>query len=496
MIDHNIPADHIDVLIVGAGISGIDAAYRIQTGNPGLRYAILEARDAIGGTWDLFRYPGVRSDSDMVTLGFPFRPWRQEKSIADGADIRDYVRETARAFGIDKAIRFRHRAVAADWSSASARWTVDVETDAGVRRITCGFLFLCAGYYDYAAGHAPDWPGRDGFAGRVVHPQFWPQDIDLHGKRVVVIGSGATAVTLVPALARTAMHVTMLQRSPTYIVAQPARDAKAQALRRWLPAAIADPIIRWKNVVYGIFTYWFARSKPEKMRALIRTGVRGQLGEDFDVDRHFNPRYNPWDQRLCLVPDGDLFAALREKRATIVTDIIARFTPDGLLLQSGEALPADVVVSATGLAIKLMGGMALGVDGVAKAPAGRLVYKGAMLEGVPNLAFAFGYTNASWTLKCDLTARFVSRLLRHMDRRGYASVVPTPQDAGIEREPLLDFQSGYVERAAAIMPRQGPRAPWRVHQNYARDLLSFLTGRVEDGVLRFTKRSGVTRTAA
>jgi len=292
------------------------------------------------------------------------------------------------------------------------------------------------------------------------------------------------------------MHVTMLQRSPTYIVAQPARDAKAQTLRRWLPAAIADPIIRWKNVVYGIFTYWFARSKPEKMRALIRTGVRGQLGEDFDVDRHFNPRYNPWDQRLCLVPDGDLFAALREKRATIVTDTIARFTPDGLLLQSGEALPADVVVSATGLSIKLMGGMTLGVDGVAKAPAGRLVYKGAMLEGVPNLAFAFGYTNASWTLKCDLTARFVSRLLRHMDRRGYASVVPTPQDAGIEREPLLDFQSGYVERAAAIMPRQGPRAPWRVHQNYARDLLSFLTGRVEDGVLRFTKRSGVTRTAA
>ena len=495
MTDHNIPADHIDVLIVGAGISGIDAAYRIQTGNPGLRYAILEARDAIGGTWDLFRYPGVRSDSDMVTLGFPFRPWRQEKSIADGADIRDYVRETARAFGIDKAIRFRHRGVAADWSSASARWTVDVETDAGVRRITCGFLFLCAGYYDYAAGHAPDWPGRDGFAGRVVHPQFWPQDIDLHGKRVVVIGSGATAVTLVPALARTAMHVTMLQRSPTYIVAQPARDAKAQTLRRWLPAAIADPIIRWKNVVYGIFTYWFARSKPEKMRALIRTGVRGQLGEDFDVDRHFNPRYNPWDQRLCLVPDGDLFAALRAGKASVVTGEIETFTETGLRLTSGEELEADIIVTATGLKLRLMGGIQIEVDGKPVEVGSTTIYKSVMLSDVPNLASVFGYTNASWTLKSDLIDDYFCRLLDHMDRHGYAICTPRRGDAAMADEPTLPLTSGYIQRAKNLLPKQGTKKPWRMNQNYALDVIALRFGAIDDGALEFKRLGQASRAA-
>ncbi len=480
-------AERIDVLIVGAGLSGIDAGYRLQTGNPGLSYTIFEARDAIGGTWDLFRYPGVRSDSDMATLGFPFRPWRGDKAIADGAEIRDYVRDTARVYGIDTRIRMHHRVTAAAWSSDAARWTVDYETGGVARQISCGFLFLCSGYYDYAAGHAPTWPGMESFTGAIVHPQFWPEDLDVAGRRVVVIGSGATAVTLVPALAARAAHVTMLQRSPTYIVSRPARDRGADKLRERLPAGVADSVIRWKNIALTTFLYAFARRKPEKLKKMIFEGQRRALGPDFDMGGHFSPPYDPWDQRLCLVPDGDLFKTLRKGTAAIVTDHIDRFTPDGIALRSGGALPADVIVTATGLRMKLMGGATLTVDGATVDPGSRMLYKGAMLEGVPNFAFAVGYTNASWTLKCDITARFVSRLLAYMKRRGQASVRPEAKPGSSSEAPMLDLKSGYVERAAGLLPRQGTRAPWRVRQNYTLDLLAFRTGRMADGVLRYER---------
>ncbi len=482
------PIEHLDVLVVGAGLSGIDAAYRLQTGSPGRSLAVFEARDAIGGTWDLFRYPGIRSDSDMTTLGFPFRPWREERSIVEGADIRRYIGETASEFGIDKRIRLRHRMVSAAWSSADARWTIDYAQDGEHAQLTCAFLFMCAGYYDYAEGHAPIWPGMANFGGQVVHPQFWPADLDVSGKRVVVVGSGATAVTLVPALVQQGATVTMLQRSPSYIVSVPAVDRWALRLRKWLPRRIADAAVRWKNIALSIFIFNLARRRPAKMKHMIATGQQRALGPDFDM-AHLTPRYDPWDQRLCLVPDADLFAAIRSGGATIATDEIAAFTPEGLRLASGKALPADIVVTATGLKMKLMGGAQLSVDGVAVDLAQRMLYKGAMLEGVPNFAFAVGYTNASWTLKCDLTARFVSRLLNFMARKSLASVVPQAAPGATADEPMLNLKSGYIERAAAALPRQGARAPWRVHQNYARDLFAFRTGRMKDGVLQFGAKS-------
>ena len=491
------PREHLDVLVVGAGLSGIDAAYRLQTGSPGRSFAVFEARDAIGGTWDLFRYPGVRSDSDMATLGFPFRPWRGEKSIVDGGDICTYIRDTAKHYRLDARIRLRHRVIAASWSSDAGCWTIEYEVDGARLRLTCGFLFMCSGYYDYDSGHAPSWPGLERFGGQVVHPQFWPAGLDVRDKQVVVIGSGATAVTLVPALARQgAAHVTMLQRSPTYIVSVPARDKKAAALRRLLPARLADAAIRWKNIAFSIFIYDLARRKPDKLKRLIAHGQKRALGPDFEMAGHFTPSYQPWDQRLCLVPDGDLFRALRKGEASIVTDEIERFTDTGLVLKSGAERDADLVVTATGLTVKLMGGAALVVDGVAVETASRMLYKGTMLEGVPNFAFAVGYTNASWTLKCDLSARFVSRLLNYMARRGLGSVRPEAPDSERSVEPMLDLKSGYVARAAGLLPRQGQKAPWRVYQNYARDLLAFRTGRMRDGSLRFEKRTVATRQSA
>jgi len=481
------PLEHLDVLIIGAGISGIDFAYHLQTRCPDKSYAILEARDAIGGTWDLFRYPGVRSDSDMYTLGFPFRPWAGDKAIVEGPEIRAYVEETARAFGIDRRIRFRHRVTGASWSSAEARWTVEVEADGEARRFSCGFLYLASGYYDYEQGYRPDWPGEADFRGRIVHPQFWPEDLDTAGKRIVVIGSGATAVTLVPALAETAAHVTMLQRSPSYVVARPSRDRIAGWLQRRLPPGLADKATRWKNVLLGIFFFSRARKRPDKVRKLILNMAAESLPEGYDVERHFSPRYNPWDQRLCLVPDGDLFAAMKAGRVSVVTDTIERFMTDGLRLESGETLPADIIVTATGLVVKLLGGIALGVDGAPVNVADRFSYKGMMLSDVPNLAVVFGYTNASWTLKCDLTARTVCRLLRHMDRHGYASCAPRLGAVAPERAPMLDFSSGYVSRAAPFLPSQGPAPPWRVHQNYLKDLAAMRFRSVADSAMEFRR---------
>lgn len=481
------PGEHFDVLIVGAGLSGIGAAWHLQERCPGRTYAILEARDAIGGTWDLFRYPGIRSDSDMYTLGYSFKPWTNPKAIADGPSILHYIRETAEENGIDRHIRFGHRVVRAEWSSADARWTVEAERDGRRVRLTCGFLFLCSGYYRYSDGYTPEFAGIERFGGRLVHPQKWPGDLDYRGKRVVVIGSGATAVTLVPAMARDAAHVTMLQRSPTYVVSRPGKDAIADWLRARLPLRWAYALTRWKNVLMQLVFYKLARSRPEQVRRGLLARVREALGPDYDVATHFSPSYKPWDQRLCLVPDDDLFTAIRSGAASVVTDRIRSFTEKGILLESGRELEADVVVTATGLVLELFGGMTVAVDGKDVDFSRTLSYKGMMYGGVPNFASAFGYTNASWTLKCDLTCEYVCRLLNHMQRKGFVQATPrAPEDE--ETVPWLDFTSGYVVRAMDRFPRQGRRPPWRLYQNYARDLLMIRWSALEDGTLELRRR--------
>ena len=478
--------EQVDVLIVGAGLSGIGAAVHLQQQCPGKRYAILEQRAASGGTWDLFRYPGVRSDSDMYTLGYDFKPWTDAKAIADGPAILAYVRETAREYGVEPHIRYGHKVVRAAWSGSEARWTVEAErADGGTARFSCNFLYLCSGYYSYAQGYAPEFPGMADFRGRLVHPQQWPEDLDYAGKRIVVIGSGATAVTLVPELAKTASHVTMLQRSPTYVVSLPAQDRISNFLRRVLPAKLAYGLARWKNVLRAMFFYWVSRAAPNVMKGLVRAGLRKELGPDYPIRPHFTPRYNPWDQRLCLVPDADLFVALRERRASIVTDEVAAFSANGLRLKSGAELPADIVVSATGLNLVVLGGLALTVDGRPVDYPKTMSYRGMMLSDVPNLAYAVGYTNASWTLKVDLVSGYVCRLLNHMDRHGYRQCTPRCNDPAVTPEPLIDFNSGYVLRAIDRFPKQGSKIPWKLHQNYIKDLLTLRFAQVEDGALVF-----------
>ena len=478
----------VDVLIIGAGLSGVGAAVHLQRDAPNKSFALLEAREAIGGTWDLFRYPGIRSDSDMYTLGYEFKPWRAAKAIADGASIREYIRDTALEHGIGAHIRMQHRMVSADWSEAEGRWTVDIERGPQRERFQMKprFLMFCTGYYNYAQGHRPHFSGEEDFHGRLVHPQFWPKDLDYTGKRVVVIGSGATAVTLVPEMARKAAHVTMLQRSPSYVVARPAVDAVAESLKRWLPEGLAYRLIRGKNVLVGIYLFHLLRKYPHQAKSRLVKMVKEELGSDFDVAKHFTPSYKPWDQRLCLVPDGDLFKTLREGRASVVTDHIDRFTPEGISLRSGEVLPADVIVTATGLQLNLLGDVRLSLGGVPVDTSDMLVYKGMMFSGLPNVVNTFGYTNASWTLKADLTARYFCRLLRHMDRHEKTVFTPT-RDNKTQPEPFLDFTSGYVQRAAAWLPKQGDRKPWRLYQNYVLDLLTLRFGQVDDGVMAFKK---------
>ena len=480
--------EHFDVLIVGAGLSGIGAGYHLQANCPGKTYAILEGREAIGGTWDLVRYPGIRSDSDMYTLGYSFKPWREAKAIADGPSILNYVRETAADYGIDRHIRFGHHVKRASWSSDTATWTVEAEHEGQIVSVSCSFLYMCAGYYDYAAGYTPDFPGVESFAGKLVHPQHWPEGLDYAGKRVVVIGSGATAVTLVPEMAKTASHVTMLQRSPTYVVSRPAEDPVANWLRSKLPAMTAYGVTRWKNVLMQMLFFNVARKKPEKTKAQLIDLVRGHLGPDYDVATHFTPSYNPWDQRLCLVPDADLFDALKAGSASVVTDHIETFTPTGLKLKSGQTLDADIVVTATGLQMQLLSGMELVVDGKVADLSQSMSYKGMMFSDVPNLASAFGYTNASWTLKADLTSEYVCKLINHMDRNGLAYCVPRLDETGMEVEPWLDFSSGYVQRAMAKFPKQGVKKPWKAHQNYALDLMALKLGKVDDGAMKFEPR--------
>ena len=476
--------EHVDVLIVGAGLSGVGTACHLQAHCPGKSYAILEARDAIGGTWDLFRYPGIRSDSDMFTLGYNFRPWPDGKAIADGPAIRSYVRETAGDHGVDEKVRFHHKVIRAEWSTDEARWTVTAErTDTGETvELTCGFLFGATGYYRYDEGYLPHFDGTDRFRGEIVHPQHWPDDLDYKGKRVVVIGSGATAVTLVPAMAEHAEHVTMLQRSPSYVVTLPATDPIAEVLTRRLPAKVAYALVRWKNVLLTMLSFNLSRRYPHAMRKVIRRGVERRLPEGYDVDTHFNPRYNPWQQRMCLVPDSDLFEALSRGDASIATDGVETFTETGLKLTSGAELEADVIVTATGLNLLLLGGMELAVDGEDVDFAAKVAYKGMMLSGVPNLAIALGYTNASWTLKCDLVAEYVCRLLNHMDAHGYAIATPQAPDPSLPIEPFIDFNSGYVLRSIADLPKQGATPPWRLHQNYFRDIRMLRHGPVDDAM--------------
>jgi cyclohexanone monooxygenase len=477
----------LDVLIVGAGLSGIGAAWYLQRHCPDKRYAILEARGAIGGTWDLFRYPGVRSDSDMYTLGYAFQPWTAGKAIADGPSIRRYIRNTARENGIDVHIRFGHKVVAAAWSSADACWTVQAEHDGAPVTIRTRFLTMCSGYYSYDEAHRPAFEGEDRYLGRIVQPQFWPQDLDYRSKQVVVVGSGATAVTLVPAMAVEAAHVTMLQRSPTYVVSRPSEYRFAQRYRRWLPEKAAYWATRWRVILESMLLYRVARSKPELAKRQIVAMARHQLGGDFDVDTHFTPSYKPWDQRVCVVPDGDMFKAIRKGQASVVTDHIERFTETGILLKSGKELAADVVVLATGLKIKLLGGIEVSVDGAPFHASEAMSYKGMMLSGLPNCVMTFGYTNASWTLKADLTAAYVCRLLRYMDRKRVAIAVPR-REAGVEPEPFLSFTSGYVQRAQGQLPQQGSRRPWQVYQNYLQDMLTIRYGRIADGVMHFTAK--------
>ncbi|GAA5514453.1 FAD-containing monooxygenase EthA [Deinococcus carri] len=483
------PSQPLDVLIVGAGLSGIGAARHLLDKCPGKRFELLEGRQAIGGTWDLFRYPGVRSDSDVYTLGYSFKPWTGQKSIADGPDIRQYIQEAADEAGITGRIRFGHRVKKAEWSSAEQCWTVTAEhrTEGGppsTVTLRTRFLFLCSGYYSYEEGYRPEFPNEQAFGGQIVHPQFWPEDLDYVGKNVVVIGSGATAVTLVPALAQKAAHVTMLQRSPSYIAVQPLVDQTALKLRGRLPARAAHRVIRWRNILSSMFYYNVARQAPRLFREQLLKDAAGHLGDTFDA-RHFTPTYKPWDQRVCAVPDGDLFRAVREGQASVVTDTIEAFTPNGLRLTGGQELPADIVVTATGLKMNVLGDIAFTVDGQPVDPAHALVYKGMMLSGVPNCAYTFGYVNAAWTLKAELTQDYVCRLLRYMDRRGYGSVLPEA-DPSLEQRPLLGFNSGYVTRSAALLPKQGSRKPWQVHQNYLQDKATIQFSPLDDGVLKFT----------
>jgi cation diffusion facilitator CzcD-associated flavoprotein CzcO len=484
--------DHVDVLIVGAGLSGIGAACQLRERCPQKSFAILEARDAIGGTWDLFRYPGIRSDSDMFTLGYTFRPWPEPEAIADGPSIRHYIRDTARIYGVDREIRYHHRVVRAEWHSGEARWRVEVKrTDTGETvRLTCSFLFACTGYYRYDEGFLPHFEGTERFRGEIIHPQHWPEDVDYVGKRVVVIGSGATAVTLVPAMAKDAAHVTMVQRSPSYIVSLPARDPVAALAQRFLPKKLAYAVAKWKAVLLQRLSWVLSRRRPELMKKLIRRGVENRLPPDFEIDPHFTPSYNPWDQRLCLVPDGDLFETLGRGDASIVTDRIETFTESGLLLESGQELEADVIITATGLNVLMLGGMELAVDGREVELAEKVAYKGFMLSGVPNLALAVGYSNASWTLKCDLISEYVCRLLNHMDERGYAIVTPREPDPSVGREPLIDLKSGYVMRSIDSLPKQGGRAPWRLHQSYPRDIRMLRRGPIEDEGIEFSAGAG------
>ncbi len=495
--------EHFEVLIIGAGLSGIGAGGHMRELCPDKTFAILEGREASGGTWDLFRYPGIRSDSDMFTLGYSFRPWKEQKAIADGPSILKYIRETAAEYDLEKEIRYGHRVRRAEWSSSDSMWTVSVSEEfpqsregakvpqRKTKNFSCKFLYLCTGYYEYESGFTPDWPSLANYKGTVVHPQFWSEDLDHANKNVLVIGSGATAVTLVPAMAETAKHVTMLQRSPSYIVSQASQDTIANFFRKILPSKAAYAVARWKNIIRQALFYEGSKKYPDFMRRLIAKGVSKELGEP-SQEHHFEPTYKPWDQRVCVVPDADLFEVMKAGKASVVTDTIDEFTETGVRLTSGETIDADIVVTATGLKLKIMSGLELVVDGEPVDLSTKMAYKGMMYNEVPNLAQAFGYTNASWTLKCDLTSKYVCRLIKHMDKHGFSSCVARDNDPTVERTPVLDFNSTYIVKVLDELPSQGSRHPWRLHQNYFQDLSMLKYAKLDDGVMEFRRAQGVS----
>ena len=478
--------ESIDVLIIGAGLSGIGGACHLRRSSPDRSFMILESREASGGTWDLFRYPGIRSDSDMYTFGYGFKPWSDKSSIADGHKILSYIREAAAEYDVEQHIRYQHKVVSASWSSTQSRWLVTAERgDTGEQAtISCQFIFSCSGYYDYDQGYTPEFAGIDSFKGQVIHAQHWPEQMDYQGKRVVVIGSGATAVTLVPAMSQDTASLVMLQRTPTYIASVPKEQPLAETLRKWLPDSWVFRLIRWKQVLFQIYLYQLSRRNPQRLRKYLLGLVRKEMGPDYDVDTHFTPDYNPWDQRLCGVPDGDLFTAIRENRAEVVTDHIDQFNKEGIHLKSGKQLDADIVVLATGLNLKFAGGVQYSVDGKVLDFAEHFIFRGMMFSGLPNMAFTVGYTNSSWTLKADLTGQYVSRLLNKMARHGYTT--ETPRLTGeVEEMPLLDFDAGYVLRSRESFPKQGNRLPWKNYQNYIRDFIGLRLGRQNDDELEF-----------
>jgi cation diffusion facilitator CzcD-associated flavoprotein CzcO len=489
-VNLKLESEYFDVVIVGAGLSGIGAACHLQSDCPDKSYVILEGRESMGGTWDLFRYPGIRSDSDMHTLGYKFKPWRESKAIADGPAILNYINETASEYDVDRNIRYRHSVVKAEWASDDACWTLEVHRSDSNRRlhIRCNMILMCAGYYRYEHGYTPEFKGRERFRGEIIHPQHWPEGLDYRDKTVVVIGSGATAVTLVPAMARKARHVTMLQRSPTYVLAWPDKDLIANLLRKVLPEKVAYAVTRWKNITMQQWTYRKTRNDPEKVKRQLLKWARKQLGKDYDVETHFTPDYNPWDQRLCLVPNGDLFNAIREGSVSVVTEQIDRFTEGGILLQSGKELEADIIVTATGLDLLVLGGVEFVVDGRPVDFSKTYSYKGTMFSGVPNLVSTFGYINASWTLRADLTAEYFCRLVNHLDANGYRHCTPSlrPEDEDMPARPWITaFTPGYIRRALHLMPVQGDHEPWINPQNYRIDKKMFLEGDLDDGALQF-----------
>lgn len=481
--------DHFDVLIVGAGISGVGAAHHLQKHCPGKSYAILEARDAIGGTWDLFRYPGIRSDSDMFTLGYGFHPWREAKIIADGPSIKSYLNAVAKEYGVDRHIRFGTRVEAMAFDTKTARWTVTAKTREGEKKYSCNFLWMCSGYYRYSEGYTPEFPGAKNFKGEIVHPQRWPENYDYSGKEIVVIGSGATAVTLIPSMADKAKHITMLQRSPSWFYNLPQTSAVAETMSKFMPRGLVFRLLRWWRIVFQQIMYKMIRARPEKSGENLLNLVKEQLPAGYDVEKHFHPRYNPWDQRLCVVPDGDLFEKIREGKASVETDEIETFVENGVRLKSGKTLKADIIITATGLYLEAMGGAKASVDGRQVDLGETFTYRGFAISDLPNAAFVFGYTNSSWTLRADLISHYVCRLLNFMEKNGYDVATPVNDDPSLKPEPFLNLNSGYILRAADRLPKQGDRAPWRNPQSYFRDIAVLRFGRIDDGIMKFSKVS-------